>query len=453
MDNLATVGETLAEWVVELKLSDIPSEYIASAKNNILDMIGCGLFGSTKPWVRIVAEMVIDWGGKEESAIWGRNKKVPSVNAVFANANAVNSFEYDDTYVPYGIHPGAFVVTSALAAAEVTGGITGSQIVEAVVAGQEVSVRARRGLGWSVLHGWNGTAICSTFGAAVAASKIMGHSVGQTADALGITGPYVGGLLTYGFSAMAKRVVNARSAQGGFMAAVLAQRGFTGYRDIFESQQGGFCTAHSPDCTIEKITEKLGSEYQMQNLVLKKYPNCTSFHAVADSLSGLILTQRPSSQEIDRVVINTTSGALKNNVGASYDNISSAQMSMQYAVAALLLDGELGIEQFTEERVNAQDMRQMVSKIETVVDPELEKMGLDHRMAAKVDIHLKDGTKIESEYVRRPRVMSSTELDKKFLTLSTKTVPLESANEIMGIVKSLEKCDDVSMLTKLLEIQ
>ena len=86
------MSEQLAEWVGGLEYKDIPPEFIETARENILDMIGCGLFGSTLPWARTVCDMVIDWGGKAEATLWGRSSKVPSVNAVFANTNAANSF-------------------------------------------------------------------------------------------------------------------------------------------------------------------------------------------------------------------------------------------------------------------------------------------------------------------------------------------------------------------------
>ncbi len=447
---MQTVSEVLANWIHELKFNDIPRQFVEAAKDNILDMFGCGLFGSTKPWVSVVAEMVKEWGGSKEATLWGHKAKVPCVNAVFANANAVNAFEYDDTYVPTGIHPGALVVTSALATAEKLDSVSGKDMITAVVIGHEISARVRSGLGWSVLHGWNGTAICSTFGAAAAASKILGLSIDEMVNALGICGPYVGGLLTFGFKAMAKRVVNARSAQGGLMAAFLAGKGFTGYRDIFESKQGGFCTAHSSDPTIDNITADLGTKYLMSNLVLKKYPNCTSFHAVADAIAGILSANDIDSTKIESVVIKTTSGALKNNVGAQYDNISSAQMSMNYAAAAFLLDGELGINQYSEERINSSDIRKMIGRVQIVIDPELEKMGLDHRMAAKIEIHLNDRSKIESEYVRRPRDMTPMELDKKFFNLSTNAISQNKAKELRDIIKSLETCNNVAILANLL---
>jgi 2-methylcitrate dehydratase PrpD len=446
------MSEQLAEWAGGLEYRDIPSEYVETARENILDMIGCGLFGSTLPWVRTVCNMVIEWGGKEEATLWGRNVKVPSVNAVFANTNSINSFEFDDTYFPTGIHPGALVVSSAIATSEYKGGASGKELIAAVVAGHEVSARIRSGLGWSVLHGWNGTAICSTFGAAVASSKILGLPSDQIADAIGIAGPYVGGLLTYGFKAGAKRVVNARSGQGGILAALLAEKGVTGYKDFIESKQGGFIFAHSSDPTTEKVTENLGKEYMFKNMALKKYPNCTSFHAVLDALYEITGTDPVDVNNLERIVVNTTTGAQKNDVGVTYDNVHSAQMSMPYAVAAKLVDGVVGVEQFSDEMIQDKGLRKLAERVEILTDAELDSRGLDHRLAAKVDLVMKTGEKLESSIVRNPRRMTNDEVRMKFYNLATRVVGQDRADEIVRFTDTLESQDNINSLADLLVV-
>lgn len=91
--------------------------------------------------------MVKEWSGKNEATIWDDGIRVPSVNDVLANASVVNAFDYDDIYIPTGIHPGALVVTSALAASEMVGFINGRELITAAVLSHEMSARMRSGLG------------------------------------------------------------------------------------------------------------------------------------------------------------------------------------------------------------------------------------------------------------------------------------------------------------------
>jgi aconitate decarboxylase len=453
MRGMQTISEELAQWVADLEYSDIPLHFLEMAKANILDMLGCGLFGSTLPWVRSISDLVIHWGGKEESTLWGRDQRVPSVNAVFANTNAANAFEFDDTYFPTGIHPGALVVSSAIASAELMGYASGEELLVAVVAGHEISARIRNGLGWSVLHGWNGTAICSTFGAAVASARMLRLSADQIADAIGIAGPYVGGLLTYGFNAGAKRIINARAGQGGVLAALLAEKGVTGYKDIIESEQGGFIHSHSTDPKPEKITENLGSEYMFRNMALKKYPNCTSFHAVLDALYEITQFDPVDPNTLEKIIVYTTRGALKNDVGADYDNIHSAQMSMPYAVAVKLLYGIVGTDQFSDAKIRDPKVRKLAESVEIVVDPELDGMGLDNRFAAKVELTFRSGERIASSIVRNPRRMTSDEALEKFHDLSGKVIEPGQAEEVVKFVQSLESHDNIVDLAQLLTVQ
>ncbi len=448
---MPTASETMAAWVANLRYEHIPQEFIHDAKNNILDMIGCGIFGSSLPWARVIGDMVLDWSGDNQATVWGRDSKVPAVHAVFANTNAANSFEYDDTYFPWGIHPGALVVSSALAAAEQQGHAGGKSLISAVVAGHEVSARVRVGLGWSVFHGWNSTAICSAFGAAVSAAKIFDLDAEGITNAIGTVGPYVGGLLTFGFKAGAKRVVNARAAEGGMLAAVLAKRGVTGYSDILESEQGGFCKTHSSDPKIENITKELGNQYEMRKMALKKYPNCTSFHAVLDALYEITGTEPVNVDELESVIVHTTTGAQKNDVGTTYDNVHSAQMSMPYAVAVKLLDGVVGVEQFSAEKLESDKVRDIAERVEITVDPELDALGLEHRLAARVELVMKNGKTIESGTVRNPRRMNDDEVLEKFYDLSTRVIDKDRAKQIVEFVESLESQSNIVHLAELLK--
>lgn len=106
----------LAKFAADLKFKDIPVEVVNLIKLLTLDTIGCGLFGSTIQWSIMVSDLVQEWGGTAESTIWGQGKKVPCVNAAFANGVAVESFELDDTSISG--HTGCGAVTSALAVSE-----------------------------------------------------------------------------------------------------------------------------------------------------------------------------------------------------------------------------------------------------------------------------------------------------------------------------------------------
>lgn len=142
-------------------------------------------------------------------------------------------------------------------------------------------------------------------------------------------------------------------------------------------------------------------------------------------------------------MIYTTSESLKNNVGASYDNISSAQMSMEYAMAAIIVDNELGVDQYTEAKIASEQLRDMVKRVKVVVDPELDCRDLNHRMAAQVKIYLSNGTKLRSSYVRRTVKITTEQVQQKFMKLASKALKDEPVRNILEAVRSLEKYDGI----------
>ena len=54
----------LAQFASELTYDQIPASVIEHTKICLLDTFGCGLFGSTLPWARIVADFTRGVGGE-----------------------------------------------------------------------------------------------------------------------------------------------------------------------------------------------------------------------------------------------------------------------------------------------------------------------------------------------------------------------------------------------------
>ena len=97
----------LAQFAAELTYDRIPAAVREHIKICMLDTLGCGLFGSTLPWSRMVADFGREFQGKPEATVWGRGFKVPSPEAALANGTAVHSFELDDLHKTSILHPGA----------------------------------------------------------------------------------------------------------------------------------------------------------------------------------------------------------------------------------------------------------------------------------------------------------------------------------------------------------
>ena len=269
----------LAQFSAELTYDKIPQPVIEHIKICLLDTFGCGLFGSTLPWARVVADFAQDLGGKQESIVWGRHFKVSAPNAALSNGTAVHSFELDDLHKTALIHPGGIAVTPALAMAEHIGGCHGKEFLTAVVAGYEVAIRVGMSVGTSHLQrGFHPTGTNGVFGAGAAAGRILKLDAERMTHDLGIAGTQAAGLMAAQYSAMVKRMHAGRAAQSGVYAALLAQKGLTGITNILEADFGGYCKVMADVSDINKLTIGLGKNFETGRVGFKPYSAGGSTH-------------------------------------------------------------------------------------------------------------------------------------------------------------------------------
>src|SRR5258706_6007484 len=76
------------------------------------------------------------------------------------------------------------------------------------------------------------------------------------------------------YGAMVKRMHAGRSSQSGLYGALLAEDGFTGIADVFESEYGGFCTTFSRSrdrVKLAQLTAGVGSVSEAVGVALKVY--------------------------------------------------------------------------------------------------------------------------------------------------------------------------------------
>ncbi len=446
----------LARFVSELTYEKIPTPVIEHIKLCLLDTLGCGLFGSTLPWAKIVADFAEDLGGKPESTVWGHHLKVSAPNASLANGTAVHSFELDDLHKVAICHPGSTAVTSALALAECIDGCTGKEFLTAIVAGYEVTIRVGMSVGTSHLQkGFHPAATNGTFGAGAAAGRIIGLDPDRMTHALGLAGSQAAGLMAAQYSAMAKRVHAGKAAQNGVYAALLAQRGLTGITNVLEADYGGYCKTMSDACDMDKLTVGLGEEFQTARVGFKPYSAGGSTHTAHEAVKSMMETNNLTADMIDKITIRATT-VTYSHTSWEYkpEGVTAAQMNMQYIVAVTALEHNIFIDQFTEEKVNDPKIIEFSRKVEVIPDPELDKLGPEFRHAVIAEIRTTDGrtfserTDTAKGSDRKP--MSNDEILHKYQVLAGKVLSKSRVAELRDAVQNLEKASNIRDLAKLL---
>src|SRR5580698_8344760 len=286
-------GETkaLAQFAAGLRYEDIPAPAVAIAKACIVDTVGVVLFGSTMPWSKIVDDYVHHVGTGRSSILDSSFRRTSAPGAAFANGAFAHAFEFDNLRQPStGVHPGATVLTGALAAAE-EAKAGGRELITAFVAGLECMFRiAAAAKSTSEKLGFHAPGMTGVFGSAVAAGKVMALSPRQITMAMGIGGSFCSGLLAFvksGQGGMVKRIHMGRAAEGGVTAANLAARGFEGPEVILEGKFGAL-DVFARDADFAQITSDLGTRWETRTITFKTFP-C---HVTSQSPVQALMTLR-----------------------------------------------------------------------------------------------------------------------------------------------------------------
>ncbi len=244
------------------------------------------------------------------------------------------------------------------------------------------------------------------FSAAASAAAALRLDSGRTVHALGIAGTQASGLMAAQFGSMVKRMHAGRAAQSGLYAALLAERGFTGITDVFENRYGGFCTTFSASedhFNRDALISGLGERYETMRISLKLYSCVSTNHTALDALRNIGERRRPStSVNIEKITVRCSRATLE-HAGWKYrpEGITAAQLNLPFCVATLLLEGDVFVEQFSDEAIRDPARIALAGKVDVVEDPEITARGAKFRHMVRVTVHFTDGTEL-SETVATP---------------------------------------------------
>lgn len=450
-EEFGTSLERLAEYIYDLQYDDIPSEVLNRERAHILDTLGCILYGSTTPWVQKVIGTFDRLDETGTVSVLGTDAGVPPARAALVNGTASHSMDYDDHAQEAGIHAGSATVPTALAVAEsLDRPIDGQEFLTAVTAGVEVGIRSGFGIGYgSVSRGWHIAGWTGAFAAATTVGKLFELPKDQLAHALAVAGTQGSGLLGAQYGAEVKRFHMGKAAEAGYVAAGLAREGFTGDTKIFQDRYGAIGRTMSDDYNIEEITAGLGSRYRiMDKLSLKPFPSVGQIHAPVDAIRGILEGEQIEPQEVENVVIYSTP-TVKDHVGWEYEptDVMSAQANIQYAVATLLVDGEVTIDAYTEEAIRRPEVLDRIEDISVVADDSLEAT----TFGSVVEVTTDDGTyenAVDTPRGYPEKFLSTDEIRAKFRNQAMKAVPEEDVDVLIDIISDIKSIDDIRIMVE-----
>jgi 2-methylcitrate dehydratase PrpD len=459
-DNRYTRG--MADFVANLRYEDIPAEVRQRIKLLMLDSLGCALYGAELEWSRILQQRLGELDTTRMCAVWGTRQRLSAPHAALVNGTQVQGFELDDVHRQGMLHVGSVVLPALIAVTEFNKGLSGREFLTAAVAGYEIGPRVGICMGPEHLEqGFHTGATFGVFSAAAGAARGLKLDTGRTVHALGIAGTQAAGLMAAQFGAMVKRMHSGRSSQSGLYGALLAESGFTGIVNVFESEYGGFCTTFSRSTDrfrIEELTAGFGSVWQTMGIALKFYSCVASNHTTLDALR-LMQEEHPfGANDVDKIVVHCTQ-ATAVHVGWKYQpqGLTSAQLNLPYCVATLLLDGDVFVDQFSEDRVADPARMALAEKVDVREDPAYTAQGSKSRHLVRVEVHLKGGKKMERIVAagrgNEHNFASEADVVAKFEKLAIHALPQAQVGELRDALLDIEKLADAGRIAELLALR
>lgn len=449
----------LAAFVSGLRYEQIPGEVIQRIKLLILDALGCAIYGVDLQWSRILLKTLSELDATRTCGVWGTSSRLSAPHAALLNGTLVQGFELDDVHRVGVMHVGSVTVPPLCALTEIRPGLTGRDFLTAAVAGYEVGPRVGICMGQEHIgQGWHSGATVGVFSSASASAAALRLTENQTVHALGIAGTQAAGLMAAQYGSMVKRMHAGRSAQSGLYGALLAEAGFTGIVNVFESKYGGFCTTFSRSqdrFNLAELTSGLGERFETMMISLKFYSCVGSNHTTLDAIREMRERHPFKIEELDKIEV-FGSQVTVDHVGWKYkpEGITSAQLNLPYCVATLLLEGDVFVDQFSEAELANPQRIALADKVTVSEDPAITAKGAKFRHLVRARLSLKDGTVLE-QTVEAPRgserrFASENEVVEKFEKLGRQVLPGSQLTAIRDSVLSLEKLSDASALTRLL---
>lgn len=361
-----------------------------------------------------------------------------------------HALDFDDLHNPSIIHLATVVVPAALAVAQ-SQHQNGRQLITAVCAGYEAGARAGEAIIPESYFYWHTTGTAGIFGSAAAAASLLGLNAHETNMCLGSAGTQAAGLWEFlKEGAMSKALHAGKAASGGVLAAYLARNGFTAASAILEGEKG-FCRALSSAPHLEKITQNLSySDLKIQHNSFKPYACCKHAHAAvygAQVLRGRhnIAPQRIASVQLK---VNSITDYIINNPAPQ--NVYGCKFSIQYCVAAALVHGKLGIDEFSADVMDSPLVKELMAKITVTRDAEQEAINRadSDKLASKIIITMADGAQyaMQVDYPKGDpgNAMTWAESTEKFMQLAAPVCGTEKAQRLCALIENLEAAGDMA---------
>lgn len=451
------IQDTIANGALAIGFSEIPIQTVHAAKKRILDAIA-GIYPALSAEPSLVArDLAARHYPSGPATILGTGQRTTVDMAAFANATTARFAELNDAlHVPGspGGHP-SDIITPLLSVAEGRRS-SGADLIVAVVLGYEVYISMAE---TTSLPNWDATNWAS-LATAVGTGKLLGFDLQQFRDAISIVLVPNNALrrARRGNLSMWKAAAAGQAGRAGVFAALLVESGMTGPTLPFIGKTGWHdAVGHGTPAELPRFADRERS-LRLHRSILKPRAACgTAIPSVLAAEKAFDPHRDPIT--IRRVLVETY-GDAKAKLGTYLHHWhpttrESADHSIPYAVAAALVDGVVGPQQFDDDHLADERIRHVMAVVEVQEDARFTRDYLDppHLHRTRVTVETAESTavgEVGGEYGEIGEEMSDDDVNRKFLNLTGGHLGKERSESLLAQLWDLDSVEDVAAIPPLL---
>ena len=450
-----TVTALMSGWAAGVKFQDLSQDAVYQAKRFLLDSVGCALGGYQQHEVTIALEVLDEIAGPGKATVIGTGKQMDAVSASLANGLMIRCMDYNDIYWKQDPSHPSDIFPAAMACCERAGG-DGRELIVGLVLGHEFEMRLCEAAFPGIRErGWHHATLTAFVSPIVAARMLrldwaqMQHAIGISASARATLGAVTAGKLT-----MMKNTVDPMATQSGVLAALLAEKGYSGPEHVLDGKEG-LTHCFGPEWKLNILTDGLGKSWRITQCGMKAFPTEALTHTPISAVLALVKDNHLKPDDVVKVHIRTTArGADILSDPSKYDphTKETADHSLPYVIAAAIAERQVTPLQFTMEKIMDPAIRAQLNKIVVVADPEIENV-FPALQRVIVTITTTDGRELSKQLdypkgdPRNP--LTDKEVEEKFEALAGPVMTAAARRKAISAIWALEKQASVTELMRL----
>ena len=452
-----TISAKMSRWAADLKFQDLSKDAVYQAKRFLLDSIGCALGGYQQHDVKIALHVLDEIAGAGAATVIGTGKRIDPVSASLANALMIRCMDYNDIYWKQDPSHPSDIFPAALACCERVKS-DGKELVVGLVLGHEFEMRFCEAAFPGVRErGWH-HATLTAFVSPIVAGRALHLSWEQIQHAIGISASChcTLGAVTAGKLTMMKNTVDPLATQSGVLAALLAEKGYSGPEHVIDGKEG-LMHVFGPEWKLDLLTHGLGESWRITQCGMKGFPTEALTHTPISAVLDLVKSNDLHPEQVEKIQIRSLARAADILSDPSkYDphTKETADHSLPYVIAAALVDRQVTPVQFTMQKIMDPKIREQLKKVEVVADPEIEKV-FPALQRVIVNIMTTDGSSYSKQLdfpkgdPRNP--LSDSEIEEKFAALAEGVLSSGAQRKLKDAIWGLEKAGSVQKLMALMQ--